>query len=118
MAYHLHELDTDYYAVTLLSYITLTTTGGKSKDGFYAGTQLVKWVGTKAGGDWKLTQGTNDDVRKVLDADRPKPAAPGTGRSSPRAGSSSTRSSREQPGRSLAASLRRSCSPGCSALRS
>ena len=79
VAYHLLELNTDYYAVTLLSYITFTTTGGKPKDGFYAGTQLVKWVGTKAAGDWKLTQGTNDDVRKVLDADRPKPAAPGTG---------------------------------------
>ena len=46
VAYHLQELHTDYYAVTLLSYITLTTTGGKSKDGFYAGTQLVKWVET------------------------------------------------------------------------
>jgi hypothetical protein len=78
VAYHLQELTTDYYAVTLLSYITFTTTGGKSKDGFYAGTQLVKWVETKSGGDWKLTAGTNAAVRKVLDADRPKPAAPGT----------------------------------------
>ena len=78
VAYHLLELNTDYYAVTLLSYITFTTTGGKPKDGLYAGTQLVTWVGTKSAGDWKLTQGTNDDVRKVLDAERPRPAAPGT----------------------------------------
>ncbi len=78
VAYHLQQLGTDYYAVTLLSYITLTTTSGTSKDGFYSGTQLVRWVRTKAGGDWKLTQGSNADVRKVLDADRPKPAAPGS----------------------------------------
>ena len=79
VAYHLQELDTDYYAVTLLSYITLTTTGGKSKDGLFAGTQLVKWVETDSGGDWKLTQGTNEDVSEVLDAGRPKAATPGTG---------------------------------------
>ena len=78
VAYQLQVLDTDYYAVTVLSFITLTTTGGGSKDGWYAGTQLVKWVDTESGGDWKLTAGTNDDVRKVLDADRPKPAAPGS----------------------------------------
>lgn len=78
VAYHLQELNTDYYAVTLLSYITLTTTRGISKDGLYAGTGLVTWVETESGGDWKLTEGTNDDVRTVLDADRPKPAAPGT----------------------------------------
>ncbi len=78
VAYHLQQLDTDYYAVTLLSYITFTTTGGRSKDGFYAGTQLVKWIESESEGDWKLTAGTKDDVRQVLDADRPKPAAPGT----------------------------------------
>ena len=80
VAYYLQRLDPDYYAVTLLSYITFTTSGGKTEDGFYAGSQLVKWVETKSGGDWKLTEGTNDDVRQVLDADRPKPAAPGTAR--------------------------------------
>ena len=78
VAYHLQELDTDYYAVTLLSYITLTTTSGKSKDGLYAGTQLIKWVDSDSGGDWKLTQGTNVDIKTVLDAGRPTPAAPGT----------------------------------------
>lgn len=78
VAYHLQQLATDYYAVTLLSYITLTTSGGKSKDGFYAGTGLVKWVPTKPVGDWKLTRGTDADVRAVLGADRPKPARPGT----------------------------------------
>ena len=78
VAYHLQQLDADCYAVTLLSFITFTTTGGRSKDGFYAGTQLVKWVETESEGDWKLTAGTKDDVRQVLDADRPKPAVPGT----------------------------------------
>lgn len=79
VAYHLQELTTDYYAVTLLSYITFTTTGAKSQDGFYAGTGLVRWVGTESGGDWKLTEGTDAEVRTVLDTGRPRPAAPGTG---------------------------------------
>ena len=79
VAYHLQQLATDYYAVTLLSYITLTTTGAKSKDGFYAGTGLVRWVETASGGDWKLTEGTDAEVRTVLDTGRPRPAAPGTG---------------------------------------
>lgn len=78
VAYHLLELSSNYYAVTLLSYITLTTAGGQSKDGFYAGTGLVKWVPTTSGGDWKLTEGTSADVRKVLEVGRPNPAAPGT----------------------------------------
>ncbi|GAB3668799.1 hypothetical protein GCM10027596_40120 [Nocardioides korecus] len=78
VAYHLQQLDTEYYAVTLLSYISLTTTDGRSKDGFFAGTQLVKWLQTKSGGDWRITEGTSAEVRKVLDTDRPRPAAPGT----------------------------------------
>ena len=66
---------------SLLSYLTLTTTSGKSRDGFYAGTGLVKWIETTSGGgDWRLTAGTDDDVRTVLDTGRPKPAAPDTDR--------------------------------------
>ena len=80
VAYHLQELSTDFYAVTLLSYITFTTTGARSQDGFYTGTGLVRWVETASGGDWKLTEGTDAEVRTVLDAGRPRPAAPGTGR--------------------------------------
>ena len=44
IAYTLEELGTDYYAVNLLSYVTLTTADGEVKDGLYAGTQLMKWL--------------------------------------------------------------------------
>ena len=49
VAYTLEELDTDYYAVNLLSYITLTTTEGKVSDGLYAGTQLIRWLRRRLG---------------------------------------------------------------------
>lgn len=74
VAYTLHELDTDYYAVTLLSHITLTTVDAEVKDGLYAGTGLVKWID----GDWRLVAGSAADVESVIAHGRPKPAAPGT----------------------------------------
>lgn len=74
VAYTLAELGTDYYAVNLLSYITLTTTAGAIADGLYAGTQLVRWVD----GDWKLVQGSREEVKRLIDQGQPKAAAPGT----------------------------------------
>lgn len=74
IAYSLLELDTDYYAVTLLSHITLTTVNAEVKDGFYGGTGLVKWVD----GDWRLVEGSAADVQDVIDNGLPQPAAPGT----------------------------------------
>jgi hypothetical protein len=74
IAFTLEKLDTDYYAVNLLSYITLTTTASEVRDGLYAGTQLVRWVD----GDWKLVQGTGEDLQRLIDEGQPQAAAPGT----------------------------------------
>lgn len=74
VAYTLTELSTDYYAVNLLSYITLTTTAGDVADGLYAGTQLVRWVD----GDWNLVQGAGEDLQRLIDQGQPEAAAPGT----------------------------------------
>lgn len=68
------DYSTDYYVVNLLSYITLTTTSGKTGDYLYAGTQLVRWID----GDWKLVQGSAADNEQLLNQNQPAAAAPGT----------------------------------------
>jgi len=74
VAFTVEELDTDYYVVNLLSYITLTTTEGKVSDFLYAGTQLVRWTD----GDWKLVQGTGAEYQQLIDEGQPEAVAPGT----------------------------------------
>lgn len=86
IAYTLEELGTDYFAVNLLSYVTLTTVDGESRDNLYAGTQLVRWVpdassgdaGRGAGGDWKITSGSSADIEKLKVEGQPKAVAPST----------------------------------------
>ena len=74
IAFTVDELDTDYYVVNLLSYVTLTTTEGKVSDFLYAGTQLVRWID----GDWKLAQGTDAEHQQLIEEGQPQAVAPGT----------------------------------------
>ncbi|RHW28295.1 hypothetical protein D0Z08_04780 [Nocardioides immobilis] len=74
VAFTVEELATDYYAVNLLSYVTLTGTDGRIKDGLYAGTQLLQWID----GDWKLVQGSSEDIQRLVDAGQPRAVAPDT----------------------------------------
>lgn len=81
VAYTLEELDTDYYVVNLLSYITLTSVDGESRDGLYAGTQLVRWIADPEadnGGDWKVVEGSSDDIQQLVEQGQPKAVAPET----------------------------------------
>jgi hypothetical protein len=72
IAYTLEVLGTDYYAVNLLSYVTLTTADGEVKDGLYAGTQLMKWLD----GDWRLVQGSTEDIEHLVQEGQPQAVAP------------------------------------------
>ena len=74
VAYTLEELDTGYYAVNLLSYVTLTTVDGQVKDSLYAGTQLMRWLD----GDWRLVQGSEADIEHLVSEGQPQAVAPGT----------------------------------------
>ncbi|GGO85260.1 hypothetical protein GCM10011584_04770 [Nocardioides phosphati] len=74
VAYTLEQLDTGYYAVNLLSYVTLTTADGKVKDSLYAGTQLVRWLD----GDWRLVRGSEADIEHLVSEGQPQAVAPGT----------------------------------------
>ncbi len=74
IAYTLEELGTDYDAVNLLSYVTLTTADGEVKDGLYAGTQLMKWLD----GDWRLVQGSAEDIQHLVEAGQPQAVGPDT----------------------------------------
>lgn len=78
IAYTLEELDTGYYAVNLLSYVTLTTANGKVSDGLYAGTQLMRWIEVDGVGDWRLVQGSDEDFEHLVSTGQPKAVAPGT----------------------------------------
>lgn len=78
IAYTLEELDTGYYAVNLLSYVTLTTAKGKVSDGLYAGTQLMRWLEVDGVGDWRLVQGSTADIEHLVSTGQPKAVAPGT----------------------------------------
>lgn len=74
VAYTLEEFDTGYYAVNLLSYVTLTTADGQVKDSLYAGTQLMRWLE----GDWRLVQGSEADIEHLVTEGQPQAVAPGT----------------------------------------
>jgi hypothetical protein len=74
VAFTVTELDTDYYAVSLLSYATLTTADGTTQDSLYAGTQLFKWID----GDWKVIEGSQDDLARLIAEGQPQAARPGT----------------------------------------
>ncbi len=78
IAYTLEQLDTGYYAVNLLSYVTLTTADGKVSDGLYAGTQLMRWLEVDGVGDWRLVQGSTEDIEHLVSTGQPKAVAPGT----------------------------------------
>lgn len=81
LAYTLTELDTDYYVVNLLSYVTLTGVDSEARDGLYAGTQLVRWVAdpdAENGGDWKVVEGSTTDLENLVAQGQPKAVAPET----------------------------------------
>jgi hypothetical protein len=78
IAYTLEELGTGYYAVNLLSYVTLTTANGKVSDGLYAGTQLMRWLEVDGVGDWRLVQGSTADIEHLVSTGQPQAVAPGT----------------------------------------
>lgn len=81
MAYTLEELDTDYYVVNLLSYVTLTNVDGEARDGLYAGTQLVRWVADPDAdndGDWKVVEGSTADLENLIAQGQPRAVAPET----------------------------------------
>jgi hypothetical protein len=78
IAYTLEELGTDYYAVNLLSYVTLTTADGEVKDGLYAGTQLMRWLEVDGVGDWRLVQGSSEDIEHLVQQGQPQAVAPNT----------------------------------------
>ncbi|WKN46672.1 hypothetical protein [Nocardioides sp. Arc9.136] len=78
IAYTLEELDTGYHAVNLLSYVTLTTANGKVSDGLYAGTQLMRWIEVDGVSDWRLVQGSDEDIEHLVSTGQPKAVAPGT----------------------------------------
>ncbi|WP_067429013.1 hypothetical protein [Nocardioides jensenii] len=74
IAYTLEELETGYYAVNLLSYVTLTTADAEVKDDLYAGTQLMRWID----GDWRLVAGSTQDIEQLVAAGQPQAVAPDT----------------------------------------
>ena len=74
LAFTTERLGDDYYAVNLLSYVTLTSVNGTSHDGLYAGTQLLRWVE----GDWKVVRGTPEDLERLTREGQPPAVAPGT----------------------------------------
>jgi hypothetical protein len=74
VAYTLEQLDIGYYAVNLLSYVTLTTADGQVKDSLYAGTQLMRWLD----GDWRLVRGSEADIEHLVSEGQPQAVAPGT----------------------------------------
>ena len=82
LAFTLEQLDADFYAVNLLSYVTLTSVDGEARDGLYAGTQLVRWTlapeSHANGGDWKVVAGNTADLTRLLQQGQPAAAAPGT----------------------------------------
>lgn len=72
IAYQLEELGPDYYAVSMLSYITFTTVAGQPRDGYYTGIQFVKWIK----GDWKVVRGTPSDLERLSTQGLPASVGP------------------------------------------
>lgn len=81
VAFTVAELEPNFYAVNVLSYLTVTSVRGESLDSYYAGAQLVRWVpdsSLAAGGDWKLDVGTPSDQQQLAGGHAKAAAAPGT----------------------------------------
>ncbi|MCW2737795.1 hypothetical protein [Nocardioides sp.] len=72
LAYTVHEVAPELYAVHLLSWITLTSTTAEIKDHLYVGTQLLRWSG-----DWRLITPAAD-LRRDLAEQQPPTAASGS----------------------------------------
>lgn len=72
LAYNVHQVAPDLYAVHLLSWITLTSTTAEIKDHLYVGTQLLRWSD-----DWRLVTPAAD-LRRDLTAQQPPAAIPGS----------------------------------------
>jgi len=71
-AFTIDELDTDYYAVTVLNLATTTNTNGEVRNLYYSGTQLVRWISTGQGesGDWKVAEPSAEDAEQVASLPR------------------------------------------------
>lgn len=74
VAFAVEELDTGKYAVSLLSYVSMTDADGKAKDFLYSGTQLFGWIQ----GDWKVAQASQDDLEHLKTAGQRPAVAPET----------------------------------------
>ncbi|MDN5894112.1 MAG: hypothetical protein L0H93_08810 [Nocardioides sp.] len=74
IAFTVAELDSGTYAVSLLSYVSLTDAKGTNGDFLYSGTQLFNWIDD----DWKVVQGTKADIDQLTTTGQPAAAAPGT----------------------------------------
>ncbi|SMX87365.1 hypothetical protein BSP109_02207 [Brevibacterium sp. Mu109] len=74
IAFTVAELDSGTWAVSLLSYVSLTDVEGTIGDFLYSGTQLFSWIDE----DWKVVQGTKADIDELTAAGQPAAAAPGT----------------------------------------
>lgn len=74
VAFAVEELDTGKYAVSMLSYVSLTDADGKAKDFLYSGTQLFGWIE----GDWKIVQPSQDDLEHLKMAGQRPAVAPET----------------------------------------
>lgn len=74
IAFAVEELDTEKYAVSLLSYVSMTDADGKAKDFLYSGTQLFGWIE----GDWKVVQASQDDLEHLKTAGQRPAVAPET----------------------------------------
>jgi hypothetical protein len=74
VGFTVEELDADYFAVSLLSYVTMTAADNTTKDFLYTGAQLLRWID----GDWKIVPGSSEDHQRLLDQGLPQAAAPGT----------------------------------------
>ena len=92
IAYTLEELGTDYYAVNLLSYVTLTTADGEVKDGLYAGTQLMRWLEVDGAGTGGWSRAAPRTSSTWSTEGQPQAVAPDTPSSSGPAGCRSTAS--------------------------
>lgn len=70
-AFQIRKMDTSCYAVTVLSLASTTSTRGRMRNVYYAGTQLIRWVDD----DWKTAAGGSAERQRLLN--RPPPAAVG-----------------------------------------
>lgn len=74
VAFTLEELDSGNYAVSLLSYVSLTDAEGTIGDFLYCGTQVFGWIE----GDWKVIQPSQADLEHLVATGPPPAVAPET----------------------------------------